>query len=154
MGVYLFTILLNLLSKGEKNLSESVPWFTRILACSRRSDSRAQEKNSRRKKKNEGRVEEERGSRPPSTAPFPAPSRFPGVQFNSLSTDRRVLLSEHLEQAMRILSLSTSVSFLLCELFSGKFWKLAFFGNVDWVIAHVGNDVTAEKNLVRVYKGF
>ena len=29
----------------------------------------------------------------------PPPIRFPGVQFNSLSTDRRALLSERLEQA-------------------------------------------------------
>ena len=49
---------------------------TCMLACSRRSDSRAQEKNSRRKKK-----------------------RFPGVQLNLLPTYRRALPSEHLEQA-------------------------------------------------------
>ena len=53
------------------------------FACSRRSDRRAREKNSRRKK-NKGRLE----------AP-PPPPRFPGVQFNSLPYP---LLSERLEQ--------------------------------------------------------
>ena len=48
------------------------------VACSRCSDSRAREKNSRRKKKNEGRT---------------------GVQFNALPTDRGALLSERVEQA-------------------------------------------------------
>ena len=56
-----------------------------VVACSRRSDSRAREKNSRRKKK--------RGE----TRGFPPP-RFPGVQLNSLPTYRRAL-SERLEQA-------------------------------------------------------
>ena len=65
------------------------------LACSRRSASRAREKNSRRKKK-KGRLEGERGKWPPCSPP---PPRSPGVQFNSLPTDRRALLSERLEQA-------------------------------------------------------
>ena len=64
------------------------------VACSRRSDRRAREKNSRRKK-NEGRLE---GERPPSS--LPPPLRFPGVQLNSLPTYRRALLSERLEQSI------------------------------------------------------
>ena len=52
------------------------------VTCCRRSDSRAPEKNSRRKKL---RGELEKGgegirSRPPG----PPPHRFPGVQFNSI----------------------------------------------------------------------
>ena len=69
------------------------------VACSRRSNSRAREKNSRRIKK-EGRLEGERGKGEGTflaLAP-PSPPRFPGVQFNSLPTDRRALLSERLEQ--------------------------------------------------------
>ena len=65
-----------------------------MLACSRRSDSRAQDKNSRRKKKNEGRLEGERGS--------PSP-RFRGLQLNSLPTYRRALPSERLEPAKKTL---------------------------------------------------
>ena len=69
-------------------------WFTeKMLACSRRSDSRAQDKNSRRKK-NEGRLEGERES------PFP---RFRGLQLNSLPTYHRALLSERLESAKKTL---------------------------------------------------
>ena len=49
--------------------------FNMKLACSSRSDIRAREKNSRRKK-NRGDLEERA---------FPRP-RFPGVQFNSLYT--------------------------------------------------------------------
>ena len=55
----------------------------RAVACSRRSDSRAQEKNSRRNKKRG----ETRGGKPPLP-------RFPGVQLNSLPTYRLCLLSE------------------------------------------------------------
>ena len=41
-------------------------WFIeKMLACSRRSYSRVQDKNSQRKKKNEGRLEGERGSPSP-----------------------------------------------------------------------------------------
>ena len=65
------------------------------VACSRRSDSRAREKNSRRKK-NEGRLE---GERPPSS-PLP-PASFSDVQLNSLPTYRRALLSERLEQSIQ-----------------------------------------------------
>ena len=66
-----------------------------MLACSRRSDSRAPDKNSRRKKKkNEGRLEGERGS--------PSP-RFRGLQLNSLPTYRRALPSERLEPAKKTL---------------------------------------------------
>ena len=64
------------------------------LACSKRSDSRAGGKNSRRKKK---RVQTRLSLSPPSP-PVPSP-RFPGVQLNSLPTYRRALLSERLEQA-------------------------------------------------------
>ena len=42
------------------------------LACSRRSDSRAREKNSRRKKKDEGRLEGERGRERLLTFPYRA----------------------------------------------------------------------------------
>ena len=58
------------------------------LACSRRSDSRAREKNSGRKNKEKGKGKK---NVPP---PFP---RLPGVQF-SLPTDRRALLFERPEQ--------------------------------------------------------
>ena len=62
------------------------------LACSKRSDSWARGKNSRRKKK--------RGQTRLSLSPPPVPSpRFPGVQLNTLPTYRRALLSERLEQA-------------------------------------------------------
>ena len=47
-----------------------------IVACSRRSDSRAREKNSRgkpKKKKDEGRLEGERGFRFPRFPPRPPP---------------------------------------------------------------------------------
>ena len=57
-------------------------FFLRTLACSRRSDSRAREKNSR----------------PPLASPPPPP---PIVQPNSLPTYRRALLSERLQQASR-----------------------------------------------------
>ena len=57
--------------------------FRRTLACSRCSDSRAREKNSR----------------PPLFPPPPLPP--PIVQPNSLPTYRRALLSERLEQASR-----------------------------------------------------
>ena len=60
-----------------------------LLACSRRSDSRAPEKNSRRKKKKRGETL----------------SLFTGVQLNSLPTYRRVLLSERLEQAFQLLEM-------------------------------------------------
>ena len=63
------------------------------LACSRRSDSRAREKNSRREKK-PGKT---RGGKGESS---PRPPRFPGVQLKSLPTYRRALLSERLEQAI------------------------------------------------------
>ena len=68
------------------------------LKTSSRSDSRAREKNSQ--KKNEGRLEGERGRELSMLSPprFPLP-RFPGVQLNSLPTYRRALLSERLEQA-------------------------------------------------------
>ena len=65
------------------------------LACSRRSASRAREKNSRRKKKR-GKTRGGKGEMAPLFSP---PPRSPGVQFNSLPTDRRALLSERLEQA-------------------------------------------------------
>ena len=74
-----------------------------LLACSRRSDSRAREKNSRRKKKrgmNRGGKGEKVLSPPP-----PVPPRFPGVQLNSLPTYRRALLSERLEQASQLLEM-------------------------------------------------
>ena len=102
-----------------------------IVACSRRSDSRAREKNSRgkpkRKKKNEGRLEGERGRErvlslslppfPPSSRPRPRP-RFPGVQLNSLPTYRHALLSEHLEQANEIDNIFSSI--LLCSIAKKK----------------------------------
>ena len=59
--------------------------MARRLASSRRSDSRSREKISTKKKK---RGETRRPPRPPP--------RFPGVQFNSLSPDRRAPLSEDL----------------------------------------------------------
>ena len=71
--------------------------MARFLACSRRSDSRAREKNSRRKK-----------MRVPLCSPL---SRFPDVQFNSLPTDRRALLSERLEQATRFSKRGLAVKF-------------------------------------------
>ena len=67
-----------------------------VVACSRRSDSRAREKNSRRKKKR-GMNRGGKGKRVLSP-PLPVPPRFPGVQLNSLPTYRRAL-SERLEQA-------------------------------------------------------
>ena len=69
------------------------------LACSRRSDSRAREQNSRRKK-NEGRLGGERPPSSPLVPPPPPPLRFPGVKLNSLPTYRRALLSERLEQSI------------------------------------------------------
>ena len=93
------------------------------LACSRHSDSRVREKNSPplpppKKKRGETRGGKGRETSiperpfvnnvysrslalpPPRLPPHPPPPiRFPGVQFNSLSTDRRALLSERLEQA-------------------------------------------------------
>ena len=59
--------------------------YTAEIACSRRSDSRVPEKihvETNKQTNNEGRT-----------------PHFPGVQFNSLPTDRRALLSEHLETA-------------------------------------------------------
>ena len=78
-----------------------------IVACSRRSDSRAREKNSRgkpKKKKRRGETRGGKGERTRSLAfaspvPPPRPPRFPGVQLNSLPTYRHALLSERLEQA-------------------------------------------------------
>ena len=58
-----------------------------MVACSRRSDSREREKNSRRKKnrgETRGGKEEKTRSRPPRPSPSPPPFRFPGVQLNSL----------------------------------------------------------------------
>ena len=80
-----------------------------IVACSRRSDSRAREKNSRGKpkKKRRGETRGGKGERKRSLAfaspvpPPPATPRFPGVQLNSLPTYRHALLSEPLEQAKR-----------------------------------------------------
>ena len=74
------------------------------LACSRRLDSRAREKNSRRKKTRK-RLEGERGNYRPTPQSSPL---FPGVQFNSLPTDRRVLLSERMEQARMELDRGTT----------------------------------------------
>ena len=78
------------------------------LACPRRSDSRAREKNSRRKKK---RVEARGGKgqrtfsrSSPALAPPPPPAPFPRVQLNSPPTYRRALLSEQLGQASGRLS--------------------------------------------------
>ena len=72
-----------------------IPLADSIVGFSRRSDSRAREKNSRRKKKR-GKI---RGGKGERTVP---PPRFPGVQFNSPPTYRRALLSERLEQANSI----------------------------------------------------
>ena len=69
-----------------------------VLACSRRSDSRAQQKYWRRKKNEErlGREGEEIALTPIS-ARFPP--RFPRVRFNSLPpSELRALLSERLQQ--------------------------------------------------------
>jgi len=68
----------------------------RKVASSRRSDSRARETNSRRKKK-EGRLEGETG-RGKAFAPLPPPL-FSRCTRNSLPTDRRAPLFERLEQA-------------------------------------------------------
>ena len=86
-------------SSGERSRHRNtlpLPFARELIVCSRRSDSRALEKNSGRKKK--GRLEGERGRELLSLS-SPLPRRFPGVQFNSLPTDRRALLSERLEQA-------------------------------------------------------
>ena len=64
-------------SSGERSRHRNtlpLPFARELIVCSRRSDSRALEKNSGRKKK--GRLEGERGgnfsrSRPPSPAVFP-----------------------------------------------------------------------------------
>ena len=68
------------------------------LACSRRSDCRAREKNSRREKKR-GETRRGKGERTLAPPSSPSPPCFPGVQLNSLPTYRRALLSERLEQA-------------------------------------------------------
>ena len=48
----------------------------------------------------------------PSSPSSPlVPPRFPGVQFNSLPSDRRTLLSERLEQATRC-----SAVVLVCQI--------------------------------------
>ena len=52
-------------------------------------------------KKNEGGLEGERERELSLSPPLVPPPRFAGVQLNSLPTDRRALLSEHLEQAKR-----------------------------------------------------
>ena len=76
--------------------------MTRFLACFRRSDSRARQKNSRRKK-NEGT---------PAVLSPPPPPRFPGVQFKSFPTDRRALLSdERLKHATRFSKRGLAVKF-------------------------------------------
>ena len=67
------------------------------VACSRCSDTRAREKNSRRKIKKGERLEGERGRERSLALVPPRPHRFPGVQFNSLPTDRHALLFERLE---------------------------------------------------------
>ena len=64
------------------------------LAWSRRSDSRA--RRSIRSELNY--IPGKRGASSLALAPHPLP-RFPRVQFNSLPTDCRALLSESLEQA-------------------------------------------------------
>ena len=86
-------------SSGERSRPRNtlrLPFAREPIVCSRRSDSRAREKNSRRKK-NEGRLEGKRGRELLSLSST-LPRRFPGVKFNSLPTDRRALLSERLEQ--------------------------------------------------------
>ena len=79
------------LSLGRESpyiFSKCKPFSTdTLLACSTRSDSRAREKNSRRRKKNEGRV-----------------------HLNSLPTYRRALLSERLEQANTLLIWTISMA--------------------------------------------
>ena len=49
------------------------------------------------------------GSLALTTPLFSPQPRFPGVQFNSLPTDRRALLSERLEQATRFLKRGLAV---------------------------------------------
>ena len=97
------------LTKVRVDLKRSRP-VVGFLACPRRSDSRAREKNSRRKKKR-GQTRGEKGE-VLSLSPPLSPPRFPGVQFNSLPTDRRALLSdESLEQATRFSKRGLAVKF-------------------------------------------
>ena len=87
------------LTKVLADLKRAWP-MARFLACFRCSDSRARQKNSRRKK-NEGT--------PPVLSPTP---RFPGVQFNSFPTDRHALLSdEPLKHATRFSKRGLAVKF-------------------------------------------
>ena len=54
----------------------------------------------------------ERTAFSPSRPPRLPPSRFPGVQLNSLPTYRRALLSERLEQAILISNEKGYIRFL------------------------------------------
>ena len=95
-----FRVLAPTLSAGElllRKIEGPDRGSTIGLACSRRSDCRAGEK-IHEEKKNEGRLEGERGRE--LSPPFlPPPACFPGVQLNSLPIYWRALLSERLEQA-------------------------------------------------------
>ena len=87
------------LTKVLADLKRAWP-MARFLACFRRSDSRARQKNSRRKK-NEG-----------TPLVLSPPPRFPGVQFNLFPTDRCALLSdEPLKHATRFSKRGLAVKF-------------------------------------------
>ena len=95
-----FRVLAPTLSAGElllRKIEGPDRGSTIGLACSRRSDCRAGEKFTKRKKRGETR----RGKGERTLAPLPPPPSacFPGVQLNSLPIYCRALLSERLEQA-------------------------------------------------------
>ena len=87
------------LTKVLADLKRAWP-MARFLACFRRSDSRARQKNSRRKKMRA------------SPLFSPPPPRFPGVPFNLFPTDRCALLSdEPLKHATRFSKRGLAVKF-------------------------------------------
>ena len=94
-----FRVLAPTLSAGElplRKIEGPDRGSTIGLDCSRRSDCRAREKNSRTERR---RGETRRGKGERTLAPPSSPPCFPGVQLNSLPTYCHALLSERLEQA-------------------------------------------------------
>ena len=96
------------LTKVHADLKRAWP-MAGFLACSRRSDRRAQENNSRRKKKR-GQTRGGKGSLD-HTPPALYPAVFPVYNFNSLPTNRRALPSERLAPATRFSKRGLAVKF-------------------------------------------
>ena len=93
------------------------PFIIRVsgtVACSRRSDSRAREKNSRRKTKKQGRQEEESSSPPLPVVPVYNVNRFSlTAAFYYLNALNRLLL--RLASVLFFVTIVTIVFFLFDE---------------------------------------